>query len=130
MKKLTIEEWKPKIELESIEYKWMKAYWDISTHIAIHRIKINKILEVGKKYDFTFEDDNDEDTYTYLVLRKESDSEYLIVEAYGVLISLHEWQLGGNWKKCDILKTLNLDLKEIYDNYINGSIKTYLSNMI
>ena len=113
---LTIEEWKPEEELSPVEKETLVSYWDIKHHIFVHKVKINMDLLVGKKYNFTYEDYNDCDTYIYLILKKEDNNIYYIVEvsedtkAYP---TEKDRLYGNGWVKCNVKETLGIDLNDL-----------------
>lgn len=81
---------------------------------------IESDLKVGFVYDFTYEDYNDEDTYCYVVLRREGNI-YYISEYYDRFYQYQEVCLGRGWVRCDVKAELGIDIEEWRTKKIYGA---------
>lgn len=103
MKELFIEEVKTEVEQNGINYEYITNYWDIVHKICVRKIRLDKQLEIGKLYAFNYVDNNNDDTYHYIVLKIEDSNVYYIAEYYDGLISTKENYLVENtWVKCNM----------------------------
>lgn len=92
------------------DYEILERYCDDKTNILIYHMRIEKDLELGKLYDFTFEDDRDSNTYIYKVLKKNDDGTYFLCEEYNGKMYAARNRIGNPWKICDVEKELGIDL--------------------
>lgn len=124
-RKLYIEKWRPEAEQRDIKYEHVGYYLDKKTGIAVYTKKVQADLEVGQLYELTFEDNNDIDTYTYLILKRENDLYYMseFLEGIYELYAPNPKYLGNAWVKCDIKETLEIDLSEWKDFKPNQNYK-------
>lgn len=113
-RKLYIEKWRPEAEQRDIKYEHIGYYLDKKTGIAVYTKKIQADLEVGQLYELTFEDYNDIDTYTYLILKRENDLYYMseFLEGIYELYAPNPKYLGDAWVKCDVKEELGIDLSD------------------
>lgn len=115
---LFIEEYIEEIEEDlSVDYEHLGWYLDDKTNIKVYHKYVAKDLEVGKIYEFTFEDDQDSDTYDYVVVKKNDDGTYLLCEKYGgysgKLYAVRNRNLLCEcWKICNVKDELGFDLSE------------------
>ena len=111
-KKLYIEHCKKEEhEPESIRFENLGYYYDLQHKIGIQKKSIFADLKIGLVYDFTYEDYNDTDTYSYIVLKKEENI-YYIAEYYNGFCETKESCLGDCWTKCNVKETLDINLSE------------------
>lgn len=99
----------------SVDYKNIGVYRDEATHILIYNMMINQNLEVGKRYEFTFGNHDEETTYIYRVMKACDDGTYLLCEQYynDKLYAEHNKNLlGDGWRTCDAKDEFELDLSE------------------
>lgn len=136
IKKLYIETHKEDIEPEDIRFENLGYFYDIKNRICIHKKYIEYDLKVGFVYDFTYEDYNDTDIYSYVVLKKEGNI-YYIAEYYNKFIQCEEKYLADAWVKCDVKEELGINIKEwkttkIYDAQtpdMREKVKEYISEL-
>ena len=121
MKELYIEKWRPeKEERESVKYKRLRFFYDIETGICVYEREINYDLKIGESYNFTYEDYDDCDTYTYLVLKRENNVYYLTPyypNHDNGIKATEEKYLGDCYIKCNVNEVLGIDL-ELWNNEI------------
>jgi len=111
MRNLFIEEWKEDEEESSkINYEHLENFYDTLFHVPVYKKRIDAELTIGKLYNFTFENNDDSTTYTYLIIRKDSDNIYYMVEYYEGIYHIQPGLLGENCIKCDVLNELGIDL--------------------
>lgn len=114
MSKLTIEEHVEEPQEKFIEHEWLAYYYDEKTGIPIERMLIKENLEIGKVYDFTFDNGEDVDTYCYKVIKKIVENEYLLAEYYGKLYRCKKEKLVlEKWIICDMQKEFGINLLEM-----------------
>lgn len=117
--KLYIKEPKEYIEPENIRFESLESFFDIKSGICIQKMYIEANLEVGFVYDFTYEDYDDSDTYSFVILKREGNI-YYITKYYGNFCQQEERYLGDCWVKCDVKDEIGIDVEEwktkkIYD---------------
>ena len=122
-KKLYIDIHKEYNEPNDIRFENLGYFFDKESRIGIKKIYIECDLEVGFVYDFTYEDYNDTDTYSYKVLKKDG-CIYYIAEYYDRFYEYEETELGDVWEKCNIKEKLGIDIEKWktvkYKNTENG----------
>lgn len=94
-----------------IRFENLGYFYDIKNNICIQKKYIECDLEVGLVYDFTYEDDLDTDTYSYIVLKKDENI-YYIAEYYDRFCECGEGRLGDCWTKCDVKEELGIDIED------------------
>jgi len=102
------------VEKEDIKFEKINSIYDVDHNICIHIRKVDTELNVGVVYDFTFENYDDEDTYQYLILKKDNDV-YYMTEYYGKFIQIKENYLGDSWEKYtseEIKNKFGIDMDE------------------
>lgn len=117
MKKLYIEEVKEIEEPKDINYERLSFIYDLNTNIGVQMIRIQKELEVGKIYEFTYEDCSDIDAYDYIVLKKVDDVYYIAEYYHGKFIRTKESLLADVWIKCNIKEKYGVDIEQILEMY-------------
>ena len=99
----------------NINFENLAWIYDINTRVVIFKKYIEADLKVGMIYDFTYGDesdlDDDSDTYTYVVVKKENNIYYLAEYYCNKFYKLQEKYLGEGWIKCDVEKEFGVDLK-------------------
>ena len=94
-----------------VRFSSLGWFYDVKTKIGVYKKRIKTELKVGEIYDFTFDNGNDVDTYTYLIVKRTNDVYYMI-EYYNTPYKLEEWQLTDEWEKCDVKEKLGIDLSQ------------------
>ena len=117
MTKLYIEEVKEIKEPKGIDYERLDFLYDLNTNIGIQVIRIQKELEVGKIYEFTYDDHIDIDVYNYIVLKRVDDIYYIAQYYHGKFVRTKESLLADVWVKCNIKEKYDIDIKQMLKIY-------------
>ena len=103
MRELYIEEYKPTVEPQDVKYEFLEYYYDTIHNVCVKKIRLNKELDVDKVYSFTYIDCDDDNTYNYIVLKRENGNIYFIAEYYGKLYITREKNLVRDaWIKMNV----------------------------
>lgn len=113
---LFIEEYKEEEEILPVYHENLDCYCDDETNILVTRMRVGQNLEVGKIYTFTFEYEDDESEYDFLIIRKDDDGSYLMCQKYGgyqgKIYSVSNKALISSQIICNVKDKLGLDLSE------------------
>lgn len=106
---------------KAVEYNVDGCFYDRGLHICVLRVHLAKKLKEGRLYDFTYvpvyasgeEDEDDANTYEYVVLKQAEEDVYYITEYYGKFIHVKETQLAGDRGVfVDLKQDLGIDLSK------------------